>query len=92
MNTKSGDYVIAEDDSIVDIFWLDRFDHKTLHGVQRIPDNGLTLGECHRIALRRGYTSGVITVVEESPRAGTVYRYGNHGDFWEEVGTMDGYV
>ena len=92
MNTKSGDYVIAEYDSIVDIFWFGRLDHKTLHGVQRIPDNGLTLDECHRIALRRGYTSGVITVVEESPRAGTVYRYGNHGNVWEEVGTMDGYV
>ena len=92
MNTKSGDYVIAEYDSIVDIFWLDRFNYKTLRGVQCIPDNGLTLDECYRLALRHGYTSGVITVVEESPRAGTVYRYGNHGDVWEEVGTMDGYA
>lgn len=35
---------------------------------------------------------GLITVIVESPLAGIIYRYGNHGDKWEIVGRMCGYA
>ena len=31
-------------------------------------------------------------VIAESALSGKVYRYGNHGECWEEVGTMRGYA
>lgn len=31
-------------------------------------------------------------VIAESALSGNVYRYGNHGDYWEEVGEMRGYA
>lgn len=31
-------------------------------------------------------------VVAESALSGKVYRYGNHGDYWEEVGETRGYA
>lgn len=31
-------------------------------------------------------------VVVEDPLAGVVYRYGNHGDTWEQVGKTIGYA
>ena len=31
-------------------------------------------------------------VIAESALSGKVYRYGNHGEFWEEVGEMRGYA
>ena len=89
---KRGDYYIAEYDSIVNIFWGDTSNHERLSGAKLIPENGMTLDECYTIAVNGGYKSGVITVVEESPFSGTIYRYGNHGDFWEEIGTVDGYA
>lgn len=31
-------------------------------------------------------------VIAESDLSGKVYRYGNHGDYWEEVGETRGYA
>lgn len=31
-------------------------------------------------------------VISESPLSGKVYRYGNHGEFWEEIGQTEGYA
>ena len=31
-------------------------------------------------------------VIAESALSGKVYRYGNHGEFWEEVGETRGYA
>ncbi|MBD5112659.1 MAG: hypothetical protein HDT42_09060 [Ruminococcaceae bacterium] len=33
-----------------------------------------------------------ITVIAESPLHGEVYRYGSHGKYWEQVGTVCGYA
>jgi len=35
---------------------------------------------------------GVRMVISEDPLSGKVYRYGNHGEFWEEVGKTEGYA
>lgn len=39
-------------------------------------------------------TKGVnsIIVISENPLGGKVYRYGNHGKFWEQIGTVCGYA
>lgn len=39
-------------------------------------------------------TSGAnfIIVISEKPLGGEVYRYHNHGKFWEQIGTVCGYA
>lgn len=34
----------------------------------------------------------VIMVMVEDPLNGVIYEYGNHGDYWEEVGKLCGYA
>lgn len=34
----------------------------------------------------------LILVIAEAPLSGAIYRYGNHGDYWELVGRMCGYA
>ena len=34
----------------------------------------------------------VVTVLHETELNGAVYRYGNHGDYWEEVGSLKGFA
>ena len=41
--------------------------------------------------IAEGYR-GVFMVIEENPLDGRVYRYGNHGDYWEEVGKTRGFA
>lgn len=36
--------------------------------------------------------AGIIMVIYETALSGTVYRHGNHGDYWEEVGTLKGWA
>lgn len=52
----------------------------------------LTLDNCYMIAVLNGYTEGIITVMEEGPFEGQVYRYGNHGSYWEKIGSLEGYA
>ena len=33
-----------------------------------------------------------IIVIAENPLHGKVYRYGNHGEYWEQIGTSCGYA
>lgn len=40
----------------------------------------------------KDYYSSVEMVIAESALSGKVYRYGNHGEFWEEVGETRGYA
>ena len=35
---------------------------------------------------------GSILVIAESFLNGTIYRYGNHDESWEKVGTMEGFA
>lgn len=36
--------------------------------------------------------AGCITVISENPLGGAVYRYRNHGEYWEQIGTVCGYA
>lgn len=40
--------------------------------------------------LRKQY--GADLVIHEDPLHGEIYKYGNHGDFWEQIGTTEGYA
>lgn len=40
----------------------------------------------------RAHRGSRIIVIAESPMDGEVYRYGNHGDYWEQIGTTCGYA
>ena len=51
-----------------------------------------TLKDCYNIAVGNGDRRGCITVLVEYPLRGKVYRYGNHGEYWEEVGTLKDYA
>ena len=42
-----------------------------------------------KIKARKG---SKITVIAESPLHGEIYRYGNHGDYWEQIGEVCGYA
>ena len=60
---------------------------KTLYGEYR------TLKECLDLAktISDVPMSSVIVMHEEAMR-GNIYRYGNHGAFWEHIGTTIGFV
>lgn len=56
-------------------------------------ENEFTLCDCYNIAVENGFDKrGCIVVLVEYPLRGSVYRYGNHGDYWEEIGTLKGYA
>ncbi len=50
-------------------------------------DEPLRLSDCEDIA-----GSDRILVIAENALEGAVFRYGNHGFFWEKVGTTEGYA
>lgn len=37
-------------------------------------------------------TARMITVIAESALWGSVFRFGNHGEFWEHIGKTQGYA
>ena len=51
----------------------------------------ITLGSISRQLSAIGVT-GSIMVIYESGLDGTVYRYGNHGDYWERIGKLAGWA
>lgn len=80
--------------SIIYIFWENPDEDGEITGRKRImcDEDSITLDECFHIALGLGYAHGVLTVIEESPLTGAIYRYGNHGASWEKVGENCGYA
>lgn len=83
-----GNYNILTSMSMVHIIFVDKC-------VKIIPpeeQKRLTLNDCYMIAVLNGYTEGVITVMEEAPLEGQIYRYGNHGPYWEKIGSIVGYA
>ncbi len=40
----------------------------------------------------RIYKGEPVTVIAETPLHGEIYKYGNHGGFWEQIGTTCGYA
>lgn len=93
-----GYQVVAAECSTVRITWTSDKEVKSygysISGISTYPRHGeeMTLENCRRLAELRGWRSGNITVIVEYPLAGKVYSYGNHGHFWEEVGTICGYA
>lgn len=75
--------------SIIDIFSEDCNYYERFCGNE---DEEFTLRDCFNLAVKNGFTKGVITVLAERPLDGTVYRYGNHGDCWECIGKLVGYA
>lgn len=51
-----------------------------------------TLAEVREIAVKNGYSRGVIILIAESPLEGEVFEYGNYGEFWVEHGKTRGYA
>lgn len=90
--------VVAAECSTVRITWTSDKEVKpygySISGISAYTRHGeeMTLENCRRLAELRGWRSGNITVIVEYPLAGKVYSYGNHGHFWEEVGTICGYA
>ena len=93
-----GCQVVAAECSMVRITWASDKEVKpygySINGISAYPCRGeeMTLENCRRLAELRGWRSGNITVIVEYPLAGKVYSYGNHGHFWEDVGTICGYA
>lgn len=60
---------------------------KTLYGEHR------TLNECLEIGkVISNMPTGSVIVMHEEALNGNVYRYGNHGAFWEHIGTLKGFA
>lgn len=56
-------------------------------------EKNYTLRDCYNIAVENGFdvtTHNTICVMAEGMLHGDIYRYGNHGDFWERVGETVG--
>ena len=51
-----------------------------------------TFDEVVEVARKNGYENGTILLIAESPLSGTVYRYGNYGAYWVEIGSTMGYA
>lgn len=51
-----------------------------------------TFDEVLEVAKKNGFENGTILLVAESPLNGTVYRYGNYGDYWAKIGETMGYA
>jgi hypothetical protein len=51
----------------------------------------ITLADISSQITEKGY-NGSIMVIYETGLDGTIYRYGNHGDYWEIVGQLAGWA
>lgn len=100
MERMKSSHNVVFGESIVSIFWVNKpqtpgrveFIKGFIKGVRTYPGGNMTLDDCYDMAVRNGYKKGVITVCCESPLHGEIYKYGNHGSFWEKVGETDGYA
>lgn len=93
-----GSQIVAAEGSIVRMTWDNGKELKPdgygISGVSTYPHHGeeMCLENCKGLAAQQGWKSGTITVSVEYPSEGKIYRYGNHGYFWEEIGTICGYA
>ena len=55
-------------------------------------DEPITLDECLNIIEYEMKKDGTCVVIHETALDGKVYRYGNHGDYWEQIGKTGGYA
>ena len=69
------------------------FDEKCVDkflGNERCTD--YTFREVLQVAKENGWKKDVILLIAENPLNGTIYQYGNYGDYWGEHGTTRGYA
>lgn len=52
----------------------------------------LTFDDIKDIAIEHGYRGGTITLIADAPLEGIIYKYGNHGNYWESYGQTRGYA
>lgn len=50
------------------------------------------VGDCYSLADIKTHKGESVTVIAESPLDGAVYQYGNHGEYWEQIGEVCGYA
>lgn len=56
-------------------------------------DEDITLDDCRRcMEDDDGETDGTVLVIFERGLSGKIYRYGNHGKFWEKIGKTVGFA
>lgn len=55
-------------------------------------DKPLTLGDIRMLITNGEETDDTILVIHEQPLSGVVYRYGNHGEMWEQIGKTEGFA
>ena len=96
MERMKSSHNVVFGESIVSIFWVNKPQTpgrvEYIKGVRTYPGGNMTLEDCYDMAVGNGYKKGAITVCCESPLHGEIYKYGNHGSFWEKVGETDGYA
>ncbi len=81
-------------DSIVTIIWegeKDNFGLVKEHFVKVVYHHGDYDEPITLDSIRKEYPT-VRKVISESGLHGEIYSYGNHGDFWEQTGTTEGYA
>lgn len=79
--------------SIITIIHSDiEFCKKIIYCNDEDDEKEFTLKDCYNTAVANGYKRGCIIVLKENPLSVSVYRYGNHGEYWEEIGTLKGYA
>ena len=57
-----------------------------------VEEEPITLHDIENIVKKKFNSCSLITVLAEEPLGGVIYKYGNHGDFWEEAGTLAGFA
>ena len=99
MYARNKQYHVATVGDIVQITWeksgSEILSECEITGIRVSPDNDICLDDCMKIALKHGYDrkrDGTLVVIAETPLSGQVFQYGNHGGFWETIGTVCGYA
>lgn len=64
---------------------------KPVYGVEVIYHDGQYNEPITLASIQKKYPKTHI-VISESALSGKVYRYGNHGEHWEEIGKTEGYA
>ncbi|MEG1894620.1 MAG: hypothetical protein RR162_00170 [Oscillospiraceae bacterium] len=72
-------YTILFDDKVISGYLIDEVDEE------------ISLDDVTDIAKSKGYNNhGVLTVILETMRGGTIYQYGSYGDYWVKHGRTNG--
>lgn len=88
MNNISSTGIDSQKKMYVDKYTI-VFDDKVIVG--RLMEEEMSLDDVTNIAKSNGYNNqGVLTVIIETMLNGTIYQYGNYGNYWVKHGTTKG--